>query len=83
MCTTLSSCTSEQLKCLQDNLLPISCKGADWQGGVGLTLVDSLDMLLLMNRRADIQEALKQLQWTVSFDKDQKVGISSLKQWAQ
>eukprot|EP00878_Enallax_costatus_P019616 GHUV01020699.1.p1 GENE.GHUV01020699.1~~GHUV01020699.1.p1 ORF type:complete len:1177 (+),score=371.08 GHUV01020699.1:336-3866(+) len=59
----------------KDNLLPISCKGADWQGGVGLTLIDSLDMLLLLNRRADIQEALKQLAWTVSFDKDQKVHV--------
>ena len=36
-----------------DNLLPSSCKGQDWQGGMGLTLVDSLDALLLMGRRAD------------------------------
>eukprot|EP00878_Enallax_costatus_P012223 GHUV01012766.1.p1 GENE.GHUV01012766.1~~GHUV01012766.1.p1 ORF type:complete len:186 (+),score=42.35 GHUV01012766.1:516-1073(+) len=67
----------------KDNLLPISCKGADWQGGVGLTLIDSLDMLLLLNRRADIQEALKQLAWTVSFDKDQKVRSMSLEQLAR
>lgn len=61
------------LYCLQDNLLPISCKGANWQGGVGLTLIDSLDMLLLLNRRADIQQALHQLEGTVSFEKDAKV----------
>lgn len=59
--------------CLQDNLLPITCEGKNWQGGVGLTLVDSLDMLLLLNRRSDVQEALKQLEWAVSFDKDEKV----------
>ena len=32
---------------LQDNLLPISCKGQDWQGGMALTLVDSLDALVV------------------------------------
>lgn len=32
---------------LQDNLLPVSCKGQDWQGGIGLTLVDALDTLLV------------------------------------
>ena len=31
----------------QDNLLPKSCQGQDWQGGIGLTLVDVLDTLLV------------------------------------
>ena len=31
----------------QDNLLPVSCRGQDWQGGIGLTLVDALDTLLV------------------------------------
>jgi hypothetical protein len=60
--------------CLQDNLLPVSCRGQDWQGGLGLTLVDSLDMLLLLNRRGDVQAALEQLRQVLSFDKDVKVG---------
>jgi hypothetical protein len=60
---------------LQDNLLPVSCKGQDWQGGLGLTLVDSLDMLLLLNRRGDVQSALEQLRQVLSFDKDVKVRL--------
>ena len=32
---------------VQDNLLAASCKGEDWQGGLGLTLIDSLDSLLV------------------------------------
>jgi hypothetical protein len=59
---------------LQDNLLPVSCRGQDWQGGLGLTLVDSLDMLLLLNKRGDVQAALEQLRQVLSFDKDVKVG---------
>jgi hypothetical protein len=34
----------------QDNLLPISCTGKDWQGGLAVTLVDSLDALLVRRR---------------------------------
>jgi hypothetical protein len=60
---------------LQDNLLPVSCRGQDWQGGLGLTLVDSLDMLLLLNRRGDVVAALEQLRQVLSFDKDVKVGF--------
>ena len=32
---------------VQDNLLPISCKGQNWQGGMALTLVDALDALMV------------------------------------
>lgn len=32
---------------LQDNLKPISCVGEDWQGGLAITLLDSLDALLV------------------------------------
>jgi hypothetical protein len=35
---------------LQDNLMPLTCQGQNWQGGLALTLVDSLDTLALMNR---------------------------------
>lgn len=31
----------------KDNLLPISCTGEDWQGGLALTLIDALDTLLV------------------------------------
>ncbi|WIA37908.1 hypothetical protein OEZ86_001285 [Tetradesmus obliquus] len=59
----------------KDNLLPVSCGGQDWQGGLGLTLVDSLDMLLLLNRRGDVVAALEQLRSVLSFDKDVKVHV--------
>jgi hypothetical protein len=36
--------------CHQDNLMPLTCRGQNWQGGLALTLVDSLDTLALMNR---------------------------------
>eukprot|EP00967_Tisochrysis_lutea_P144165 scaffold268803_cov20-Tisochrysis_lutea.AAC.1 len=32
--------------CLADNLLPLSCKGQDWQGGISITLLDALDTFL-------------------------------------
>lgn len=32
--------------------MPLSCQGQNWQGGLALTLVDSLDTLALMNRCA-------------------------------
>jgi len=38
--------------------------------------VDSLDMLLLLNRRGDIQDALTKLRNALDFDKDIKVGGS-------
>lgn len=34
----------------QDNLLPITCRGVDWQGGMAITLVDSLDALMVCAR---------------------------------
>jgi hypothetical protein len=30
--------------------MPLTCQGQNWQGGLALTLVDSLDTLALMNR---------------------------------
>lgn len=85
---------------MQDNLLPTSCQGQDWQGGLALTLVDVLDTLLvrgrplspaslllplpslsgaprpqMMNRRADMQQAVELLRRHLSFDKDVKVHV--------
>jgi mannosidase alpha-like ER degradation enhancer 2 len=60
---------------LQDNLLPRSCRGQDWQGGMALTLVDSLDALLLLNRRGDMEEAARLLRGALTFDKDIKVWV--------
>lgn len=59
----------------QDNLLPSSCKGQDWQGGMALTLVDSLDALLLIGRREDVKFAVELLREGLQFDKDVKVHL--------
>ncbi|MEW5318101.1 MAG: hypothetical protein WDW38_009352 [Sanguina aurantia] len=59
----------------RDNLLPVSCRGQDWQGGIGLTLVDALDTLLLMNRRADMAQAVELVRRKVHFNRDIKVGL--------
>ncbi|MEW5301076.1 MAG: hypothetical protein WDW36_003957 [Sanguina aurantia] len=59
----------------RDNLLPVSCRGQDWQGGIGLTLVDALDTLLLMNRRADMAQAVELVRRKVHFNRDIKVHV--------
>lgn len=59
---------------VQDNLLPVSCSGKNWQGGIGLTLIDALDTLVLLNRRADLEVAVQQIRQHVSFDLNEKVG---------
>jgi len=57
----------------QDNLLPISCKGEDWQGGMALTLVDALDALVLLGRQADIGTAVDRLTQVIDFNIDKEV----------
>jgi hypothetical protein len=58
----------------QDNLLPVSCQGEDWQGGMALTLVDALDALVLLGRRDDLALALDRLERVLHFDIDKEVG---------
>ncbi|GFR52409.1 hypothetical protein Agub_g14980, partial [Astrephomene gubernaculifera] len=59
----------------KDNLLPSSCGGRDWQGGLAITLVDSLDALMLLGRRQDLVEAVELVRTHLSFDKDIKVHV--------
>ncbi|KAL6755710.1 glycoside hydrolase [Haematococcus lacustris] len=59
----------------KDNLLPISCSGRNWQGGIGVTLIDSLDTLMVMNRKWDIAHAVELINEQISFDKDAKVHV--------
>ncbi|GLI62009.1 hypothetical protein VaNZ11_004584 [Volvox africanus] len=58
-----------------DNLLPISCSGKDWQGGLAITLVDSLDALVVLNRRQDLSNAVELVRGHLTFDKDIKVHV--------
>ncbi|KAG1675675.1 hypothetical protein FOA52_002384 [Chlamydomonas sp. UWO 241] len=53
-----------------DNLLPRSCRGQNWQGGLAITLVDALDTLVLMDRRADMLQAVDLIRTHLDFDKD-------------
>jgi hypothetical protein len=46
----LPAAPARLLRAPQDNLRPLSCVGENWQGGLALTLVDSLDTLALLNR---------------------------------
>ncbi|KAG2431990.1 hypothetical protein HYH02_013063, partial [Chlamydomonas schloesseri] len=59
----------------KDNLLPISCGGKDWQGGLAITLVDSLDALMLLNRKQDVLDSLELVRQELRFDKDIKVHV--------
>ncbi|EFJ49043.1 hypothetical protein VOLCADRAFT_59905, partial [Volvox carteri f. nagariensis] len=59
----------------QDNLLPISCGGKDWQGGLAITLVDALDALVVLNRRHDVAESVDLIRKHLNFDKDTKVHV--------
>lgn len=51
----------------QDNLLPVSCRGEDWQGGMAMTLVDALDALVLFGREEDLAPALRRLDAALDF----------------
>ncbi|KAI8469988.1 MAG: glycoside hydrolase [Monoraphidium minutum] len=59
----------------RDNLLPVSCGGADWQGGMALTLVDSLDALVLLGRGDAVADAVRRLEWALDFDIDTEVHV--------
>ncbi|GBF88425.1 hypothetical protein Rsub_01137 [Raphidocelis subcapitata] len=51
----------------RDNLLPLSCGGADWQGGMALTLIDALDALVVLGRGAEFGDAVGRLVGVVDF----------------
>ena len=59
----------------RDNLLAASCRGADWQGGMALTLIDALGALVLLGRGDDALEAARLLPRAVSFDLDADVHV--------
>ena len=51
-----------------DDLRPISCTGSDSQGGMAITLLDSLDMLYLMGRDRDLRKAVLYISKSLHFD---------------
>eukprot|EP01064_Diplonema_japonicum_P034671 TRINITY_DN7276_c1_g1_i1.p1 TRINITY_DN7276_c1_g1~~TRINITY_DN7276_c1_g1_i1.p1 ORF type:complete len:525 (+),score=56.06 TRINITY_DN7276_c1_g1_i1:95-1576(+) len=58
-----------------DELRPISCTGVDTLGGFKLTLIDSLDMLLIVGEK---NEFCKQIDWlgeNLSFEIDKNISV--------
>eukprot|EP00210_Caulerpa_lentillifera_P000597 g578.t1 len=53
-----------------DDLLPISCRGSNSQGGMAITLLDSLDTLIVMNKSRELRLALEKIDEFVNFDLD-------------
>lgn len=59
----------------RDHLLPISCKGGSFEGDLAITLVDTLDTLMLMDRLSDIEAAIEVLPEILDFDKGAYVNV--------
>ena len=57
-----------------DELKPISCKGFDTWGSYSLTLVDSLDMLIILGNRTEFERVVNLL--TKSLDLNKEINVS-------
>jgi len=58
-----------------DELQPLSCTGRDTWGGYSLTLVDSLDTLLIMGNHTEFEKQVMNLPNVLHFDKDVNVSL--------
>lgn len=58
-----------------DDLRPISCTGSNSQGGIALTLLDSLDMLFLLKRGKDLRKAVLYISKSIDFNVDVRVHV--------
>ncbi|RNA32625.1 ER degradation-enhancing alpha-mannosidase 2 isoform X1 [Brachionus plicatilis] len=58
-----------------DELKPISCQGFDTWGSYSLTLIDALDMLIILGNRTEFERVSNLLEKTISFDKDINVSV--------
>ncbi len=59
----------------RDELMPQSLRGQDNWGGMGVTLVDSLDTLWVMGLRTEFNEALNWVKSSLSFDRAGTVSV--------
>lgn len=60
----------------KDDLRPISCRGSNSQGGIALTLLDSLDALILFGDLPALREAVAWIEERPSlFDVDARVHV--------
>ncbi|VDP12056.1 unnamed protein product [Onchocerca flexuosa] len=58
-----------------DELKPLSCSGMDTWGGFSLTLIDSLDTLLIMGNETEFMRAAEIILRTVKVDMDVNVSV--------
>ena len=63
---------------VQDDLRPISCQGANSQGGIALTLIDALDTLLIMGQPQALRASTAWLSKNLSLDVDDRVHVFEL-----
>lgn len=63
----------------RDEYLPISQSGHDWVGGgIGLTILDSIDTLHLLGFDAELQRATEWVETSLSFDRGSPVSTFEL-----
>lgn len=58
-----------------DELKPISCSGYDTLGGYTLTLVDTLDTLIVLGNYTEFRKGVEWVRENLSFDKDKPVSV--------
>jgi mannosidase alpha-like ER degradation enhancer 2 len=58
-----------------DELKPISCSGFDTWGSYSLTLIDSLDMLIILGNRTEFERVIKLVEKNLDPDKDINVSV--------
>lgn len=59
----------------KDDLRPLSCRGTNSQGGIGLTLLDALDSLVIFNNLTAFRHAVQWIAEKASFDVDARVHV--------
>ena len=58
-----------------DELKPITCSGFDTWGSYSLTLIDSLDMLIILGNYTEFKRVIKLLETNLDYDKDINVSV--------
>ncbi len=58
-----------------DELHPITCQGFDTWGSYSLTLVDSLDMLIILGNRTEFERASELVIKNIDLEKDINVSV--------
>uniref|UniRef100_A0A7S4FFU4 alpha-1,2-Mannosidase n=1 Tax=Eutreptiella gymnastica TaxID=73025 RepID=A0A7S4FFU4_9EUGL len=62
----------------KDELKPVSCTGVDNWGGLSLTLVDSLDMLVVLGNITEFRNVVRYLGQSLNFNKKRAMSLFEL-----